>query len=113
MEPLDKRTYKAACCVRDWINTIAYSLANNEYKKQLIRSSGSVAANYIEASESFSNKDFVYRIKLCRKEARESTLWLKLICINTDLQNKKREKLINEYTELVKIFSSIAKKNFG
>ncbi len=49
-------------------------LANVEIAKQVIKSSGSVGANYIEANEALSRKDFIYRIKLCRKEAKESTI---------------------------------------
>ena len=47
-----------------------------EYGKQLARSSGSQAANYIEANESLSKKDFSHRAKICRKEAKESKLWV-------------------------------------
>ncbi|RZJ56361.1 MAG: four helix bundle protein [Flavobacterium sp.] len=47
--------------------------------KQLVRSSGSVGANYIEANESLSKKDFCYRVKICRKEAKESIYWLTLL----------------------------------
>jgi len=53
-------------------------ISNIEYGKQLIRSSGSQAANYIEANESLGRKDFMMKIRICRKEAKESRLWLKL-----------------------------------
>jgi four helix bundle protein len=46
--------------------------SNIEDSKQVIRSSGSVAANYIEANEALSKKDFLMRIKICRKEAKET-----------------------------------------
>jgi four helix bundle protein len=79
--------------------------------KQLIRSSGSVAANYIEANEALSKKDFVMRIKICRKEAKESSLWLRLLDLgeHTAVANK-RDRLRQEARELTLIFSAIVSK---
>ncbi|WP_419702147.1 four helix bundle protein [Mucilaginibacter sp. NFX135] len=74
-----------------------------------MRSSGSVAANFIEANESFSRNDFSHRVKICRKEAKESILWLKLIDVN-EPQALKRDSLIQEATELMKIFGAILEK---
>ena len=59
---------------------------NIEDGRQLIRSSGSVGANYIEANEALSKKDFIMRIKICRKEAKESRYWLGLIDTQDDLE---------------------------
>lgn len=68
---LEDRTLAFAEAVIKYINEVK-NLANVEIAKQVIRSSGSVGANYIEATEALSKKDFVYRIKLCRKEAKET-----------------------------------------
>jgi four helix bundle protein len=68
---LEKRTFEFAKKVRLFVKSLTKSVANMEDGKQLIRSSGSVGANYIEANESFSKKDFFLRIKICRKEAKE------------------------------------------
>jgi four helix bundle protein len=77
---------------------------------QVIRSSGSVGANYIEANESLSRKDFFNRIKICRKEAKESRYWLKLISsVNSNVENKMNS-LIQESTELMNIFGAIVRK---
>jgi len=78
--------------------------------KQLVRSSGSVAANYIEANEALSKKDFAMRIKICRKEAKESGLWLRLLTPE-DENNPEINTLIQESTELTKIFGSIVEKS--
>ena len=80
--------------------------------KQLIRSSGSVGANYIEANESLSKKDFIMRIKICRKESKETEYWLQLIDVNShsELENE-RKGLIKEVGELRKIFGSILEKS--
>ena len=75
---LEERTYKFAERCRDYVKKFPRTISNIEYGKQLIRSSGSVASNYIEANEALSKKDFRMRIKICRKEAKESRLWLRL-----------------------------------
>ena len=86
------------------------TISNIEYSRQLIRSSGSQAANYIEANESLSKKDFVHRVKICRKEAKESCLWLNL-AEPEDSAKGEQESLIQEAEELRKIFSSILDKS--
>lgn len=94
------------------MNQLARTLANIEDAKQLVRASGSVAANYLEAQEGLSRKDFFYRIKVCRKEARESGLWLRLLEIGTNPElSADRDWLVNESEELKRIFSSIASKD--
>jgi four helix bundle protein len=79
-----------------------------EYVKQVIRSSGSVGANYIEANEALSKKDFFMQIKICRKEAKESRYWLKLIGANESIGEKNA--LIQEATELMNIFGAILRR---
>ena len=69
---LEERTFLFAVKVRALIKDLKKTLSNLEDGKQVIRSSGSVAANYIEANESLSKKDFIMRIKISRKEAKES-----------------------------------------
>jgi len=76
---LEERTFAFAKRARALVKTLAKTIGNAEDSRQLIRSSGSVGANYIEANESLSKKDFVLRIKICRKEAKESRYWLRLI----------------------------------
>jgi four helix bundle protein len=69
---LEERTFQFGRRTRAFVRTLAKTIANVEDARQLIRSSGSVGANYIEANEALSKKDFVLRIKICRKEAKES-----------------------------------------
>ena len=88
------------------------SISNFEDSKQLVRSSGSVGANYIEANESLSKKDFLHRIKISRKESKESNYWLKLIdTSNNPRLEKEKKALIQEAIELMKIFSAIMRKS--
>ena len=108
---LEDRTFRFAIRVRKFLKVIPKTLSNIEDGKQLLKSSGSVGANYIEANESLSKKDFFLRIKICRKEAKESQYWLKLIDTEnkSDLE-KERKELIQETTELTNIFGSIIRK---
>jgi four helix bundle protein len=98
--------------VRVLVKKLDKTLTNIEDGKQLVRSSGSVGANYIEANESLSKKDFMMRIKISRKEAKESRYWLRLIDINENKdQEKLRDDLIKEATELMMIFGVILQKS--
>ncbi|MBI4722114.1 MAG: four helix bundle protein [Candidatus Stahlbacteria bacterium] len=107
---LEGITLKFAKEVIAFVRSISRTIPNMELIKQLVRSSTSVGANYIEANESLSKKDFVLRIKICRKESKESIYWLKLIEIESDEMEQKRDALIQEGIELMKIFGSIVEK---
>lgn len=106
---LEDRTLRFAKEVIGFINKVPKKLTNMEISKQLVRSAGSVGANYIEANESLGKKDFIMRIKICRKEAKESRYWLKLIGCDSGVEEEQK-KLIQESTELMKIFGAILEK---
>ncbi len=109
---LEDRTLEFAQRVRDFVKQLNKTIANIEDGKQLIRSSGSVGANYIEANESLSKKDFVIRIKISRKEAKESRFWLKLVDTQKDAGlTRQCDALIQEATELMNIFGAILRKS--
>ena len=109
---LEDRTFIFAKDVRAFAKQIPKTLANLEDTKQVVRASGSVGANYIEANESLSKKDFVMRIRICRKEAKESRYWLRLIETGDDPALKKcRDHLVQEATELTSIFGAILRKS--
>jgi len=86
---LEERTFLFAKNVRSFVRKLPKTIADIEDGKQLINASGSVGANYIEANESFSKKDFVFRIKICRKEAKESRYWLRLVFIENSTELEK------------------------
>jgi four helix bundle protein len=78
--------------------------------RQLLRSSGTVGANYLEACEAVSRKDFVLRLRICRKEARESLFWLELLRAHIDTASSFTwNRLHRECEELVKIFITCVK----
>jgi len=109
---LEDRSFIFAKDVRAFVKKIPKTVANIEDTKQVVRASGSVGANYIEANESLSKKDFIMRIKICRKEAKESRYWLKLIDSGNDSTvQKHRNDLIQEATELTSIFGAIVRKS--
>jgi four helix bundle protein len=109
---LEERTFQFAKAIRLFVKTLPKTIANIEDGKQLIRSSGSVGANYREANESLSKKDFLMRMKISRKEAKECAYWLRLLHETNSLNNANEAKnLIQEATELKKILSSILEKS--
>ena len=109
---LEERTFIFAKDVRLFVKTLPKNIANIEDGKQVIRSSGSVGANYREANEALSKKDFIMRIKISRKEAKESNYWLRLIKETNNLENATVAlKLIQEANELKKILSAILEKS--
>ena len=109
---LEDRTLAFAKAVRAFVKRIPRTISNIEDGKQLVRSSGSVGANYIEANEALSKKDFRMRIKICRKEAKESRYWLRLIDTKDAAGlDSDRSALITEATELMNIFGAILQKS--
>lgn len=104
---LEDRTLQFARNCRNFVKNLPKTQANVEDGKQLIRASGSVGANYIEANEALSKKDFFMRIKICRKEAKESHFWLQLIETSGAQLSDIRNQLLAESVELTKIFGSI------
>jgi four helix bundle protein len=109
---LNDRTVEFAIRVRQFVKKLKKTIANIEDEKQVIKSSGSVGANYREANEALSKKDFLMRIKICRKEAKESEYWLSLIDTEGDKElEQERLALKTEALELVKIFNAIIKKS--
>lgn len=109
---LEERTLKFAKDIRNFIRKLPRTISNIEDGKQLVRSSGSIGANYIEANEALSKKDFAMRVKISRKEAKESCFWLSLVYIgnNSELESE-RVKLLDESRQLTKIFGSIVEKS--
>lgn len=80
--------------------------------KQLVRASGSIGANYIEANESLGRKDFLMHIKISRKESKVSRFHTRLVDTNGDPRlEREREELIQESTELMNIFGAILRKS--
>ncbi len=107
---LQDRTFDFAVEVRLFCKSLKFTLINSDDIRQVLRSSGSIGANYIEANESLGPKDFKMRLKIARKEAKETIYWLKLIKSYSAQDQTQINKLIQEASELNKILSSIINK---
>jgi four helix bundle protein len=109
---LEERTFRFADSIRTFVKQLPKTISNAEDVRQLVRASGSVAANWIEADEALSKKDFLMRVKICRKEAKESRLFLRLVDAGLAKATLAvREELVGEARELTLIFSSIISKS--
>src|SRR3989339_1006640 len=107
---LEERTLSFARGINMFIKKLSKTTANVEYFAQLLRSSGSVGANYIEANEAISKKDFILRIKIAKKEAKESYFWLNLLDVENHYEQD-RDLLMKESLELTKILGAILIKS--
>ncbi len=108
---LKERTYQYAQEVRSFLKAVPRIPGNEEDARQLLRSSGSIGANYLEADNALSHRDSLMRIRICLKESRESEYWLRLLDLGqaTELLPG-REALLKESVELAKIFATIVRK---
>jgi four helix bundle protein len=114
-DDLIERTERFADDVRRWVRTLPRTISNAKDVKQLVRSSGSVAANQIEADNALGDQDRLMKFRICRKEARESGLWIRLLdagAVNESLQYEKI-RLNDESVQLVKIYFTIINRLVG
>jgi four helix bundle protein len=107
---LEERTALFAEQGRAFVKSLPRTIGNVEDAKQFIRASGSIGANYIEANEAIGKQDFVMKIKTCRREAKESGYWLRLLDCDGQLESV-RAKLLAGARELMKIFGAIVCKS--
>lgn len=108
---LEERTSAYAISVIRLCRKLPVNTINIQLISQLIRSAGSVGANYREANEALSKKDFIHRMRITRKEAKESSYWLGLIKEANPNHIAEIELIYKESRELRNIFSSILNKS--
>ncbi|EKE07500.1 MAG: hypothetical protein ACD_18C00065G0002 [uncultured bacterium] len=108
---LEERTLEFSKRVAKMSKALEKSEINDIYIKQIIRSATSVGANYREANEKLSKKDFLHRIKIARKECKETSYWIELIIDNNQKLSKRIKPLLEESVELRKILSTIIDKS--
>lgn len=108
---LEERTLRFAKTVI-WLSRqlLQRNTINRELISQLVRASGSVGANYREANDASSKKDFAYRIRITQREAKEAHYWLQLVAEANPELDGEVNKLLQEALELKKIFAAIAAK---
>ncbi len=104
---LEERTAKFAEDVIELMRKIPHDLVNQRLIPQLIGSGGSLGANYCEANEAESKKDFQHKIGICKKETKETKHWLRLLAKSNPQFKDEFRKLWQEAQELLLIFSKI------
>jgi four helix bundle protein len=108
----EERALRFALRVRAFLKTLRRTVANQEDGRQLIKASGSIGANYIEANEALGKKDFVMRLRIARKEAKESRFFLRLLDTDgRDGPESDRKSLIKEAGELLLILSAMIRNS--
>ena len=107
---LEERTAGFARAVIRLCKGLPRNSINDRLVSQAVRAAGSVGANYREANDALGKKDFFFRMKITRKEAKEIQYWLDLLLESNEYKRPMILPLLKEAMELRKIFSSIIKK---
>lgn len=105
------RTEKFGEAIIDFAKKVPVNSITKPLIEQLVRAGTSVGANYCEADDSITKKDFLYRIGICRRESKESRFWLRMIFKAVPNMQEEGSYLLREATELNLIFSSIIRKS--
>jgi len=108
---LENRTLEFSKRILKLVKTLPKDDINKCYSNQIIRSGSSVGANYREANDALGKKDFVHRMKIARKEAKETTYWLELIKEHNIILASRMKLLLQESIEITKILSAIISKS--
>ena len=104
---LEERTARFGERIIDFVKTLKEGSVNSPLIKQIVRSSTSIGANYCEANNSSSKKDFRNKIFICKKEASETKHWLRMIAKANQAKKDECKLLWKEANELTMIFSKI------
>ena len=107
---LEDRTFNFAKASRRFVKALPRTIANIEDVKQLVRASGVDWGQLHRSQRSNWKKDFVMKVKICRREAKESGYWLRLLDTGEKLEVQ-RDNLVGEATELMKIFGAIIRES--
>ncbi|MCX6792705.1 MAG: four helix bundle protein [Candidatus Falkowbacteria bacterium] len=106
---LESRTSRFGEIVIDFCKSIKPGLISDPIVRQLVRSSTSVGANYMEANQASSRRDFSNKIRICQKEANETKHWLKMVSVINDDYKNTCLYLYKEAHELTLIFAAISR----
>ena len=107
---LEERTAKFGEDIIEFAKKVPHNPVTISLISQLVRAGTSVGANYCEADDACSKKDFVNKIALCKKESRESKHWLRMITKAVEALKEEAKRHLNEAQELNLIFASIIRK---
>ena len=112
-DELKKRTKSFALRVVKLVDALPKSVAGRTFGNQLIRSASSVAANYRAARRGRSGKEFVAKLSIVTEEADESAFWLEMIIEAKLIPAAKASALLDEASELMRIFAASRKTAAG
>jgi four helix bundle protein len=104
---LEERTACFGETVVRFASSIRPSAVNSPLISQLVRAGTSVGANYVEADEADTRKDFIYKIGLCKRESRETGHWLRMLLAAEPGLAENVDSLADEAGQLVRIFAAI------
>ena len=107
---LEERSAKFGERVIEFTKKLSRNPINDILIVQLVRSATSIGANYMEADAASSKKDFRHKIGICKKEAKETLHWLRMLAKSNPERKEECAKLWKESHELLLIFSAILKK---
>lgn len=106
---LEERTFKFAGNVISTVKKLNINPVNSRIIDQIVGSSSSIGANYSEANEAESKQDFIHKISICKKEAKETRYWLKILKVSNPEISDSLNNMEKECQEFLFIFSSIIK----
>jgi len=110
---LEERTARFAETIIDLVRSIKVDAVNRRIIDQLVGAGGSTGANYCEAVEAESKKDFIHKIGIVKKESKETKHWLRLLARANPERKEEIRKLWQEAHELLLIFSKISRTSRG
>lgn len=108
---LEERTAKFALNTIDLMKKLPLNPINKRMIEQCVAAAGSVGANYCEATEAESRKDFIHKIGICKKEVKETRHWLNLLDHANSEFFDEFQVLLKESQELLLIFSKISRSS--
>ena len=108
---LEERTARFGEAIIEFAKKIPVNYVNSPLITQLVKAGTSVGANYCEADDACSKKDFVNKISICKKESRETKYWLRMIIKTFDVLKNEAKIHLDEARQLNLIFASIIIKS--
>lgn len=107
---LEERTAKFGEAIIEFCQSLVETSVTKPLISQIVRSGTSVGANYCEADDAVSRKEFMLKIGTCKKESKETRFWLRMIAKAVPGSRSKARPLWKEATELLLIFAAIYRK---
>ena len=112
-EDIKDRTFEFALAIVSLVESLPNTISAKTIGKQLIRSGTSIGANVEEATAAHSKDDFVYRMNVALREARETLYWLRLLDASRILEKRPLTDVLQEADEIARILGAIVSSARG